>query len=229
MKKILLSAILFSALITSVLAQDEKEEKEKGFKKENLFTGGSITASFFSGGTILGVNPMFGYKLANWVDAGIVFNYTYQGRRDYIYFDDKLRQNVFGPGVFARLYPVRFLFVQGQFEHNFTNVKYIYPDKSVLKDKTDANSFLVGAGIAEGRQRGSNSFFYISLLFDVLKNPNSPYVDNVYDQSTGQLLRTDITPIIRAGVNISLFQGQNNRYNDDGRNGHRQPRSYNRY
>ncbi len=224
MKKIILSAVLFSIISASVLAQDEKEEKEKGFKKENLFTGGSVTASFFSGGTILGINPMFGYKLANWVDAGIAFNYTYQGRRDYIYLDDKLRQNVFGPGVFARLYPVRFLFLQGQFEHNFTNLTYTDPGGFKFKDKTDANSLLVGAGIAEGRQRGSNSFFYISLLFDVLKNPNSPYVNNVYDGNT--IVRTDIVPIVRAGVNISLFQGH---YDKGRENGRREPRSYNRY
>src|SRR5258705_12653911 len=29
--------------------------------------------------------------------------------RDYVYLDDKVRQHVFGPGAFARLYPVRFL------------------------------------------------------------------------------------------------------------------------
>jgi hypothetical protein len=229
MKKRLVTVCGLCLMISGLFAQDKKEEKEKGFKKENLFTGGSLTASFFSGGTILGASPMFGYRLADWADAGLVFNYTYQGRRDYIYFNDKLRQNVFGPGAFARLYPVKFLFLQGQFEHNFTNQNYTFPDGSKTKDKTDANSFLVGAGIAEGRQRGSNTFFYISLLFDVIKDPNSPYVNNVYDQNTGLLLRTDLVPIIRAGINIGLFQGRNNRYDNDRDNGRRRPRSYDRY
>jgi hypothetical protein len=219
---------MLSITATVLFAQDEKEEEEKGFKKENLFTGGSVTASFFTGGTILGATPMFGYQLANWIDAGIVFNYTYQGRRDYIYLDDKLRQNVLGPGVFTRLYPVRFLFVQGQFEHNFTTVKYTYPYGLVVKDKTDANSVLVGAGIAQGRQRGSNSFFYISILVDVLKNPSSPYVNNVYN-SGGELIRTDLVPIIRAGINVALFQGSQGRYNEERENGRRRPRSYGRY
>jgi len=229
MKKLLVTVFGLCVVIGSLFAQDKKEEKEKGFKKENLFTGGSVTASFFSGGTVLGASPMFGYQLAKWVDAGLVFNYTYQGRRDYIYFDDKLRQNVFGPGAFARLYPARFLFFQGQFEHNFNNQTYTYPDGSRRKDKTDANSFLVGAGIAEGRRPGSNTFFYISLLFDVIKDPNSPYVDNVYDQNTGVLLRTDMAPIVRAGINIGLFQGRNNHYDRDRDDGRRRPRSYDRY
>jgi hypothetical protein len=226
MKQIILSAGLMITLITSAVAQNEKEEKEKGFKKENPFTGGSITASFYSGGTTLGVNPMFGYTLVSWADAGIAFNYTYSGRRDYIYFDDKLRQHVYGPGAFVRLYPVRFLFVQGQFEHNFTTLNYTDPVGFKTKDKVDANSFLVGAGIAEGRRPGSNTFFYLSLLVDVLKNPNSPYVNNVYDGGTGELLRTDLVPIIRAGVNIGLFQGHNDRYDNERGHGRKQPRSY---
>jgi hypothetical protein len=226
MKKLILSTVFLFAMVTVVFSQDE-EQKEKGFKKENLFTGGSVTASFFTGGTILGANPMFGYQLANWVDAGVAFNYTYQGRRDYIYLDDKLRQNVFGPGVFTRLYPFRFLFVQGQLEHNFTTVKYTYPYGGTEKDKTDANSLLVGAGIAQGRQRGSNSFFYISVLFDVLRNPSSPYVNNVYN-SGGELIRTDLIPIVRAGINVALFQGSQGRYDEERENGRRRPRSYGR-
>jgi len=227
MKRFIFFVIILTTVGAQLSAQDEKQESDKGFKKENLFTGGSVTASFFTGGTILGASPMFGYKLADWADAGVVFNYTYQGRRDYIYFNDKLRQNVFGPGVFARLYPVRFLFVQGQVEHNFTTLTYTDPSGFKTKDKTDANSLLVVAGIAEGRQRGSNTFFYLSLLFDVLKNPNSPYVNNVYDGNV--LVRTDIVPIVRAGVNIALFQGSNGRYNEEKDNGHRRPRTYNRY
>src|ERR1051326_8517903 len=227
MKRFIFFVAILMAWGVQLSAQDEKQESDKGFKKENLFTGGSVSGSFFTGGTILGASPMLGYRLADWADAGIVFNYTYKGRRDYIYFNDKLRQHVFGPGVFARLYPVRFLFVQGQLEHNFTNLTYTDPGGFKTKDKTDANSLLVGAGIAEGRQRGSNTFFYLSLLFDVLTNPNSPYVNNVYDGSV--LVRTDIVPIVRAGVNVALFQGGKGRYNEERDNGHRRPRSYNRY
>lgn len=227
MKKTIQVMCLCSLFIsTDLLAQKEKdkEEKEKGFKKENLFIGGSVTASFFTGGTILGASPMVGYQLANWVDAGIVLNYTYQGRRDYIQFNDKIRQHVYGPGIFGRIYPANFLFFQGQFEHNFTNVKYIYAG-TTQKNNADANSFLVGAGIAEGRQKGSNTFYYISLLFDVLKNKNSPYVNNVYD-SFGNYIRTDLVPIVRAGINIALFQGKNHYNNEPRGNGSKKPRNY---
>jgi hypothetical protein len=224
MKKLFLS-ILLASLIGRIAAQDE-EIKEKGFKKENLFTGGSITVSFYSGGLILGGTPMFGYLVAPWLDAGIVLNYVYQGSRDVYVLNDKVHQHVLGPGAFTRVYPLKFLFAQGQWEHNFTTIKYSDPYGTSLKENNDANSFLVGGGIAQGRQRGSNSFFYFTILFDVLKNRYSPYVNNIYD-SNGELIRTDMIPIFRAGVNIALFPKSYNSGDEEGGNGRKQPR--NRY
>ena len=194
-------------------AQDGDDAAEKkGFKKENLFTGGSVTLSFFNGQTVIGANPMFGYKLAEWVDAGLAFNYVYSGARDYQVFNDKIRQTVIGPGVFTRLYPIRSLFVQAQFERNYSTIKYIYPGGAPTeKYKAEANSLLLGGGFAQGRERGSNTFYYISVLFDVLKNVNSPYVDVSYNPNNPAQQRVDIVPIIRAGVNVGLFQG---RYRD---------------
>lgn len=212
MKRITCFVMALSLVTLSVRAQDE-DPGEKGFKKENLFTGGTVTVSFFNGQTILGANPIFGYKLADWIDAGLAFNYVYSSTRDYYQYDDKLKQTVFGPGVFTRIYPISFLFVQAQYEQNFSTVKYTpTPGSSSYtsyKDKVNAGSLLLGGGFASGRQPGSNSFFYISLLFDVLKNVNSPYVDVAYDPANPSNRRIDMVPIIRAGVNIGLFQ---NRY-----------------
>jgi hypothetical protein len=211
MKKLIVFIALFGCCVYTVSAQNEQEE-DKGFKKENLFTGGSVTVSFFNKQTVLGANPIFGYKLADWVDAGIVFNIIYNGARDYYEFDDKVRQTVYGPGVFTRIYPLNFLFIQGQFEHNFSRLKYTPGPLMIYgpyKNTTSANSLLVGAGIAQGRERGSTTFYYISVLFDVLKNINSPYVNVSYNPNDPAQQRVDIVPIIRAGINIGLFQ---NRY-----------------
>lgn len=200
MKKIGIVVVILLGVIAA-RAQYEETEK-KGFKKENLFSGGSISLSFFNGTFIIGANPVLGYRLANWVDAGVVVNYQYTGIRDYVYNGDKLKQNIFGGGVFTRLYPVRFLFAQAQFEHNFINSKYDPAPNSgytLAKDKTSANSFLIGGGYTSGRAPDGNSpFFYLSLLFDVSGNRNSPYVDN-----QGRSI-----PVIRAGFNLPLFQGK---------------------
>jgi hypothetical protein len=210
MKNVVVTVCLLFLISGVLMAQDEGEEK--GFKKENLFTGGSITVSFFNRQTLLGANPILGYKLAEWVDAGIALNFLYNGIRDYNEYNDKIRQTVLGPGVFARLYPVNFLFVQGQFEHNFSTLKYIASPTSVTyinaKNTIGANSFLLGGGFAQGRERGSNTFYYISILFDVLKNINSPYVNVTTNPNNSSDQRITMTPIIRAGLNIGLFQGR---------------------
>jgi len=225
MKKIILSVLLLTVSFGLLCAQDE--EQQKGFKKQNLFTGGSITASFYSGGTILGANPVFGYKLTNWLDGGLAFNYTYQGSRDNYEINDKIRQHVFGLGAFTRIYPLPFLFFHAQAEHNFNNWNYSSADGSYKQsDVTDANSLLLGGGWAQGRQKGSNSFFYLEILWDVLKNKYSPYVNNIYDPS-GSVARTDAVPIFRAGINIALFQGKNKpAENEQHGNGHKQPKNY---
>ena len=218
MKKSIFIVLCICIAVVSAYAQDEekKEEKEGGFKKENLFTGGSVTLSFFNGQTVLGANPVFGYRLSDWADAGLAFNFVYNGSRDYYEFDDKMKQTLFGPGVFARLYPVKFLFVQGQFEHNFITQKYIPRAGSVIyirdKSKMDVSSLLLGAGFAQGREPGSNTFYYISLLFDVLKNFNSPYVNVNYNPDNPAQQSVRMAPIIRAGINIGLFEG---RYRQD--------------
>ncbi|MEO5892517.1 MAG: hypothetical protein ABIQ31_19880 [Ferruginibacter sp.] len=199
MKRIILAAIFFSLAI-AVKAQDEREESTGGFKKENLFTGGNVNASFFNGTTALGVSPYFGYSITNWLDAAVSLNFNYVSQRDVYDYGDKVRQTVLGPGAFVRIFPVKFLFAQAQFEHNFLTEKYIPANNSGYsrdKFKTDVNSLLLGVGYASGREQYNKTYYFISLSFDVLKLANSPYVDN---------LQRGI-PIINAGFNIALFQG----------------------
>lgn len=196
-------AVLFASCITTAAMAQEKEVEDRGgFRKENLFTGGSISLGFSNNSFQAGASPFFGYSIAPWIDAGITVNYNYVSYRD-VYItgsDDKLRRSTYGGGAFTRIYPVRFLFLQGQFEHNFITQKYIPGNGGTTqKDKVEANSLLLGAGFASGRYPGSGqAFFYLSVLFDVLNNEYSPY-----KRSDGSIL-----PIIRGGVQVPLFQGR---------------------
>ena len=202
MSKKLTAILLVSFLSVSVFAQKEKEEEEtkKGFNKENLFTGGTVSLGFYNNTFLIGASPIFGYSLTNWLDAGVVVNYNYSSYRDYNgLLNAKLRQNVFGGGGFVKIYPVRFLFAQAQVEHNFISQKYIPPSRTpVDKAKADAGSFLIGGGYTQGRMgRGGGPFYYLSVLFDVSNNVNSPYTDGY-----GRTI-----PIINGGLQIPLFQG----------------------
>jgi len=202
MKKVF---FVFVFVVSSVglFAQDE-EEKEKTTFKENLFTGGSISLSFFNNTFLIGGSPVFGYSLTDWADAGVVVNYNYTSYRDFNgVFNDKLRQTVYGGGAFVKLYPVRFLFVQAQFEHNFIRQKYLQAGTNYTeKAKGEASSFLVGGGYTSGRQgRGGEPFYYVAILFDIKGDINSPYTDEF----------NRVIPIIRAGLQIPLFQGSDSR------------------
>ena len=203
MKKSFLLLVAMALCFSVLFAQDEKqEEKKKGFKKENMFTGGSISLSFGYNTFLIGASPVLGYSLTKWADVGIVVNYDYTSYRDYLTFNDRLRQYLYGGGVFTRLFPIWFLFVQAQAEHNFIKLKYIPPGNGTsTSTHRDANSLLVGGGYTTGRWPGNNSFFYVAVLFDVSGNSNSPYTD-----AYGRTI-----PIIRAGLNIPLFQGKNKR------------------
>lgn len=201
--------VVLVAVIVShpVFAQDEEVEKVSGFKKENLFTGGNLTLQFGNQTTTLGISPYFGYSLTKWLDVAASINFNYTSQRDNVVLGDKIRQTVYGPGAFVRVFPLRFVFAQGHFEQNFINLKYIPADNSGYtqeKRSLNAQSFLVGGGYAGGRGADSRSFYYISVLWDIANSENSPYVDN----------QGRTVPIIRAGYNIALFQGGGRRNRD---------------
>jgi len=197
-----LIVFIFIASVISVHTNAQGgEEKEKVPFKQNLFTGGTISLAFYSNTFLVGGSPVLGYSITNWADLGIVINYNYTVYRDYRVFDDRLKQQNFGGGPFVKLYPLRFIFAQAQYEYNFLRLKYIPPPNSGSpeeKDGLEAKSFLVGGGYTTGRMgRGGAPHYYLAILFDVLHEPGSPYTD-AYGRSI---------PIIRGGVQIPLFQG----------------------
>lgn len=208
MKTLILLFLLPLSFHSFAQSDEEKPAEKRGFKKDKLFTGGSVTASFSSYSTVLGISPQIGYSLTNWADAGITLNFNYLTQKDY--YDNRVRQTVYGPGAFVRLFPVNFLFASAQYEYNFIHLRYLPNNTGGVsyENNVNASSLLLGAGYAGGRQRGSNSYYYLSVSWDVLANVNSPYVDG-YGKSI---------PIIRAGYNIGLFQGRGRQRSD--RNGY---------
>jgi len=213
MKKVI-AVLVFVSGFFIVKAQDENgfgDEKTGGFKKENLFTGGGAIVSVGSYSTILGASPVFGYSITKWLDAGIVFNFTYASSRavyydpyanSYFVSDDKSRQTVLGPGIFARIYPLKFLFINIQTEQNFITDKTIIANGPTIKDKYSATSLLLGIGYAGGRQGIGDMYYYISIMGDFSGNKNSPYV------GISESGKAVVTPIFKAGLHIPLFQGR---------------------
>lgn len=209
MKKQFLLLMLATIFSAGVIAQEkevifsskdnEDDTETGGFKKEMLFTGGNVNIGFFNGVTVLGATPQLGYSLTNWLDAGISFGYTYTSQSVSQFY--KVRQTILGPGAFARIFPIQFLFASVQYEHNFIRVKGIqdgFPDEV---NKVNAGSLLLGLGYTSGKEGRNTPYYYFSVSFDVLNNINSPY----------RTVANDIYPVVNAGFNIPLFQGSRRR------------------
>ena len=205
----LLAGCQFSALAQTEPAAEE-EVKTGGFKPELLFTGGNLNIGYFYGVTTLGATPQLGYSVTKWLDAGLVFGFTYTSQHDEV--GTSYRQTIIGPGAFARIFPLDFLFATVQFERNFLRQKIIYSGGTETY-KASVSSLLVGVGYTSGRESRNSPYYYFSVSVDVLKNPNSPYRDVVISDPyspTGYYVN-DIIPVIRAGFNIPLFQGNRRR------------------
>ncbi len=196
---------LVGILFLSVVVQAQRQpEKERTPFRENLFTGGSVSFSFFGNTFLVGGSPVLGYSLTNWLDLGLVANYTYSSYRDYNgVFNDKLRQTTIGGGGFGRIYPVRFLFLQAQLESNTIRQKYIPAGGGPVDQISVASSStLIGGGYTTGRRgKGGTPFYYLAILWDIGGDLNSPYTD-AYGRSI---------PIVRGGLQLPLFQGRSAR------------------
>ncbi len=119
MKKYII-LIFLSALIQPIFAQEEQF-----FKKENIITGGTVNLGFGNNFTNLGASPYFGYSLNKYLDVAASLSYNYTSYRDYFYSGDKLRQSIYGPGAFVRVFPFKFLFAQAHYEYNLMKTKYL--------------------------------------------------------------------------------------------------------
>jgi hypothetical protein len=76
---------------------------------------------------------------------------------------------------------------------------------------------LVGGGYTTGRYgRGGEPFYYLAILVDIGDAVFSPYTDN----------NGNAIPIVRGGIQVPLFQGKQDRFDNDRGDGRRQPRNY---
>ena len=201
MKKVFLSLlILISAKVLH--AQNDYNDNsglDKGFQKQNVFLGGSLSLGFGSGSFGVGANPEIGYSVAQWLDAGVALNINYNSQKIYtsngydLQTQGKISSFNYGAGVFARVYPLNFLFVQFQPEVNW--IKYSQKDNysGIKSNKTvSAPSLIGGLGYTQ-RVIGQGSYF-LMIGLDLLNDVNSPYQDG-YGHAQ---------PIIRGGFDVYL-------------------------
>lgn len=198
MKKIFFTCCLLLGAAGLFAQQEENTDPEKGkFKKQNIFLGTSLNLGIAGNSFNLGLNPEIGYSIANWLDAGMSFNVNYFSQNASDYNSIRYRNLSLGGGPFIRLWPVNFLHVQVQPELNWisSSQKNMVSNQSNTY-KFNSSSLLVGIGY--GSRVIADHYSYITLMIDVLQNPNSPYRDRYNDP----------LPVFRAGFGFYLSKGQ---------------------
>lgn len=194
MKKITVS-LLLSLLFSLSLSAQDKEENKGGWKKDHLFIGTGLNLGF-SNGFIIGLNPEIGYSINKIIDAGIATNITYVTQRSQV-ANNSIRYLAIGAGPFVRIWPIRSIFIGGQYEYNKITVSQKIGGTVTDKTKATASSILVGAGY--GTRMIGQSQFYTSIMIDALSNVNSPYRDQY-----GRVL-----PVFRTGFIFYLGRNKN--------------------
>lgn len=196
MKRILFSVILLALAQQAAFAQETEEgprtyqEPEKGFNPRNVMVGGSLGLAF-GDYTFVNVSPMVGYRFSRMFAAGVNINAQYSSGKSYGYNNNVIARNnytMFGGGLWGRFYPLEMLFIHAQPEYNAISQKVTeYDPRREYKDRYGAASLLLGGGYSQ--PIGGNSAFTFMILYDVLQDKNTPYLNR---------------PIFSAGVNLGL-------------------------
>ena len=183
--KILLFFLLVILLINTPFSgsaqMSTEEEKPKIPFKDRVFIGGGLALSFGSY-TYVGVSPVIGYRVTPRLTSGIGGSYYYWRDNYYNY-----ETSIYGGLLFSRFDVYKGLYVEGDFEANNLDAYQVDYLGVVTLDRRWVPSLLLGGGYAA--PLGGNSAVFISVLYDVLQDPNSPYYG---------------IPVIRAGVGFGL-------------------------
>jgi hypothetical protein len=190
---LMMTGLLLTTLVSFAQNEAGVEENKGKFKTENMFIGTGLNLGIADRSFNVGLNPEIGYSVTRWLDAGVALNLNYFSQNASNYSSIRYRNFNYGGGVFARVWPVNFLYVQVQPEYNWVSSS----QKDVISGQSGsfnyhAESLLVGIGYGS-RMIGSH-YSYFTLMIDVLQNYNSPYRDQYNDP----------LPVFRAGFNFYL-------------------------
>ena len=197
MKKLSVLILTLFALLNSYAQQKDVANEEKGFKLNRVFMGTSLNVGLSGKSVNLGLNPEIGYSLNNWLDAGIAINLNYYSQGisnlNITNTTTKYKNFNYGGGGFLRIWPLPFLHLQIQPEHNWiTSTQTNTQNDQTMHFSRNAGSLLVGIGYGS-REIGSR-FSHFTVMIDLMQDQYSPYRD----------LNKDPQPVFRGGFGIYL-------------------------
>ena len=139
--------------------------KQKKSLSDKLYFGGYFNMSFGQY-TVIGIEPMIGYKLIPRLSVGAKVRYNYVQDKRYV---ETYTYSNYGASIFSRLLLFRGLYAHA--EYAGYNYKYYYETGG--SDRQWVPFLLVGAGYT--MRVGKRTSLNAEVLFDVLQNDKSPY------------------------------------------------------
>ncbi len=172
MKNGLLSILLFIGYMCKLYSQDNRpvkpahNDKDKIKWQENVYWGGNLGLQLYGSTGMIDISPNAGYKLNKYVSGGIQLIYTNIWAH---YSNSTYRYKFYGAGLFARVKPLNFLFLQA--EYDLLNVPDVFGIQS--SKRTFADVPMAGVGLIN--QPDDNLCYYMLLMYEYAPTPNSPY------------------------------------------------------
>lgn len=143
----------------------EAAPQQKKSASDKIYFGGYMNLSF-GNYTIIGIEPMIGYKLIPRLSIGAKFRYDYiQDKR----YDETYTSSSYGASIFSRLILVRGLYAHVEYA-GYNYKRYVESGES---EREWVPFLLVGAGYS--LRLGKRASVNAQILFDVLQDDQSPY------------------------------------------------------
>ena len=143
------------------------DSKSKRNIRDNLFFGGYINLSFGSY-TVIGIEPMVGYRLTSKFSTGVKVRYNYIE-------DDRYAQtyttSTYGGSLFGRYFVTPKFYAQAE-AATYNYETFYFGGGS---DREWVPFLLLGGGIKQ--PLSERTWLNVEILFDVLQDDGSPYED----------------------------------------------------
>lgn len=140
---------------------EEEETEQSGFDKSKMYFGGYVNLSFGTY-TVIGIEPLVGYKFTPELSAGVQLSYEYSS------YDDVSASN-YGGSLFGRYRIIPELYAHAEFSS--INYELIY--FSGETNRVWVPFLFLGGGYSQPISK--NVWINAQVLFDVLQDENSPY------------------------------------------------------
>lgn len=173
-KLLILVMAIILADTNSVAQKSENPYRGVPFK-ERIFLGGDLGVSFGSDITYIRVAPVLGYTVSP--------KFSFGAGPSYQYWEDKrfrptLESTIWGASAFGRYFLLDQLFIQSEFEVlNLEEIAFTVGSDFDDRKRVTIPVLFVGGGYSQRTASGAG--FFVSVLYDVIGDRNSPYPNDI--------------------------------------------------